>query len=53
MTHHVCTMHQRDACAIGAADSEVLTAWLPMGGWRVKSLAEIERQPENGVYCHG
>ena len=46
-------MHQRDACALGAADSEVLTAWLPMGGWKVESLAGIQRQPENGVYCHG
>jgi dynein heavy chain len=33
--------------------SEVLTASLPMGGWKVESSAGIERQPEDGVFCHG
>jgi hypothetical protein len=26
---------KHDACALGAADSEALTAWLLMGGWKV------------------
>jgi len=45
VTHARCmfTSCRRDA----STDSEVL-----MGGWKVESLAGIERQPEHGVYCH-
>ena len=55
-----CTMQDRHRNAMRVQSEQLrlggaycLRAWLPMGGWKVESLAGIERQPENGVCCHG